>query len=156
MSLWTMDQIGQARGLRAEAQISPEAIDRASFDMLGEVRRELAAAISTHAHPFAIEIHPQDLRFREVPGDKEWKPVAIRCWWEPMTLEVELAGGEKDGEILEFRDAPHGPLMVAVSVSGNPFAGSNDISPVGPAGLVQRYECSGWREVKRRWVYSAT
>ena len=131
MTTWTMEQVRQARGIYAAAVIDPIMLERARVDVMQAARRKMFRKMVEMARPFVIELNPADVRFHE-----EADPFGIKVtsWWEPHTQEVELRGGVRDGEILAFRDAPHGSLMVAVS------------TPI-------EYRCVGWSESDRRWVY---
>lgn len=152
MSTWTLRQIDQARGLRAEAQVDPVLIQRGRLDALRETRAKLAQRLKEFAQPFVIEINEGDLQFSETPGEKEWEPVTVRCWWEPPTNEVELVGGQNDG------------MRLAVQRVGMPIEFARPMRPVEffetaanePVTLDRdTYVLSGWREDARIWVYEA-
>ncbi len=154
MTVWTRAQIEQARGLRAQESVSREVMDSARTDVIRAIHARLARQIIDFAHPFVIEIDPADLRFVDHPGEKVWEPTTVRCWWEPQTEQVELRGGEQDGTVMAVRGAPYAPLIVSVSAS---LMALGDVppQPIAPVSTrTLRFECTGWDEVARRWVYT--
>lgn len=60
--------------------------------------------------------------------------------WAPETTEVELTGGPEDGQRITFRGAPDQPLVVTIGEEGQKVL----------------YECIGWREDDRVWIYGPT
>ena len=152
MSTWTLEQIAQARGLRAEAQVDPVVIERGRVDVLRETKAKLARRLREFAHPFVIEINEADLRFSETPGDEAWEPITIRCWWQPPTDEVELVGGQCDGMRLSVQRVGD-PIEVARPLREVEFFETAANEPI----TLDRdtYVLTGWREEERVWVYQA-
>lgn len=150
-TVWTREQIQQARGLRAQAVVDQEMIDRrALLDVFAATRQRLARAIVEMAHPFAIEINPGDLHFEEV---EEGFVVDVVACWRPTTKEVHFRGGARDGEILAIPNAgPFGTVRVP-RLALSAMDASGGVDPAALATLADLYECVGWHETDRRWIY---
>lgn len=148
MTTWSMDQVRQARGVYARAILDPTALSRARIDLMEAARRKMFKSMVATAHPFAIELHPDDIQFREDPHEFG---IAVTSWWEPQTNEVELRGGPADGTVLAFASAPHGSIKLpqVEAIDWQRPATEPVVST-----LRLEYRCSGWSETSRRWIYS--
>lgn len=151
MTTWTLRQIDQAEGIRAKMYLSSEVVARSYVDVRAVTRKQMFQRMNEIAHSFAIELHPGDLRFRQ--RDAEHMQVEVTAWWEPRTREVELRGGERDGEVLEFSGAPQSPILLAQSVGD--LARLEPGDEIVPTMRPIVYSLSGWLEDERRWVYEA-
>lgn len=144
-----MRQIRQVSRLRAQVHISEEMLAQDAVEVARLVRARLADRIRRDAHPFAVEVDPRDVQFRDRP---EAFGVTVLAWWQPDTQVVELRRGEHDGEVLAIRGAPLHPVRVAAMTGV-------DWSHPAEAPVTTRtftYECVGWHEQERHWIYEAT
>jgi hypothetical protein len=153
MTTWSLEQIAQARGIHARCDVDEVEIGRHGDQLLGDVHRQLAKSMKHIGHSFAIEVDPRDVQLHKTSGpDAPPFVVIVEAWWEPQVTTVELRGGWKDGERMEYRDAPQPirilkpppPLMMSDTISAHPFD---------PVDIAETYVCTGWHEQERRWIY---
>lgn len=67
--------------------------------------------------------------------------------WRPQTTTVELAGGPQSGLVIAVKDAPFRALQVPVI--------STDPGDLYVTTQTVTYECIGWSETHRRWIYGS-
>lgn len=152
MTTWTQEQISQARGIRSKVFLDQAAVARHGVDSV--IRDKMWKRMNDIAHSFALELHPDDIRFGETEVDDVVAGVEVRSWWEPPTTEIELrGGGEHDGTRGDWHGAPDLPLFVPEPprIDRRTLHDPPDTEAL-PAPL--KYVCTGWSETGRRWVYS--
>lgn len=155
MATWTRRQIGQVSGLKTSAWLDEYSIVSTGGNALEWTKNRLCRMFITEARTFAVEVHAADVQYRESQTDDEERQNIRRidAYWQPATHEIELRGGEKDGEILAVRDVWQ-PVVFAVSRPVEWFSESLAPSPTSPAFDRVTYEMQGWREDERRWVFA--
>lgn len=151
MTVWTLPQITQARGLRGEASVDAELVERHGEDVLQEATYEAARRLIRMAETFAIVPHPDDFQYARTESDHPFA-VKIRVWWEPSSKVIEIADHtELDGQVMEFERAPE-PLMVAAAPP-QPWL-VETVDPMEPIAIQTiQYDLAGWREQERHWIY---
>ena len=155
MSVWTLRQIDQARGIHAKAEVDDTTLARHHDDVLNNLHHELAKAIRQIGQTFAIEIHPADVRLSEGPAvDAPPFTVEVQARWEPQVATVELRGGWKDGERMEYRDAPQ-PIRIPKPPPPLMMSALENAYPTDPIDVADTYTCTGWHEQHRHWIYEA-
>lgn len=147
---WTRRQVEQVSALRAEAFVAAEVLARARLDVMHATRTRLARALVDAAHPFAVELHPDDLQFSE-EDTGDFRGVRVRAAWAPQTHTAEFVGGHFDGRILEIPEVGH-PLVTAPPEE---FGWSEPDEPVAATPRRVVYDLAGWHETERRWIYEA-
>ncbi len=149
-AVWTVEQINQARGLYARLLLDRALLAAGRESAMEVVRDKLWRKMRDLGHPFAIEVQPEDLQFREVDEDDQL--VRVDCRWNPQTTTAEMRGGPNDGEIVDFRDA--GDPIIPLYFPARPasLVGVElDPSRLGP--IKVEYRLGGWSEHEHRWVY---
>ncbi len=142
MTVWPMETVYTVGRLRVMGYESREV-----YALLHErLARSLVHAARTHA----VEIDPRDTVMFEVviPGEEEAWMRKFEARWQPQTTTVELAGGPQGGLVMDVKDAPARAFKVVSKEphSRDPYVTTQTVI----------YECVGWSETHRRWVYGPT
>lgn len=142
MSVWSMETVRAVGRLRVsgfESREAYEQIDGARRMLHDRLAREIVEGARTHA----VEVDPRDTVMTEVEA-----PVWMRRFdarWQPRTETVEVVGGPMDGSVLAVKDAPDVFFQALMQDA-----------PLDDLCVTTRtvtYECVGWSEAHRRWVY---
>lgn len=151
MTIWTMEQVQQVRGLRIAMYVSDEALQRDHGDLVATARRQMARQLVAMARPFAVEVDPDDITLLSETGRMDLR---LSCRWEPSTNAAILVGGPRDGERWAIQKV--GEPLVMESLQSLPWLDQNatDGESIVHVDRV-RYELAGWHEVERCWVYQA-
>ncbi len=158
MTTWTMDQVRQVGGLRAEVTVDTELVDKYGDDVLNEATHQMAKRITDMAHPFGVELDPSFREDFEVVWDRSdatpWQAVG-RLRWNPSTHTVELRGGHLDGQRFQIRTV--GEEFRVPRPASTPWYDETDV--VSSAAMTELadvvYGLVGWREDEHVWVYEA-
>lgn len=149
MTTWTMDQVAQAEGLYMRIVVDTDRHPDDLEPMRQAAASRMAKGLIQAAHPFAIELHPADLVVKWEPNESmPWGEVG-EMRWRPSTTEVEMRGGQADGQRLQIRRVGD-PINVAVNTSAA-WMREDATAPVLTKHLT--YELAGWNESERVWVY---
>lgn len=153
MTVWTMDQVRQVRGLGATVLLDA-GMESQSQGQASEVAADkMARKLIDMAHPFAVEIHRDDLSIeRESPASTPWT-VRLTCRWQPTTNAAILMGGPRDGEKWAIQKVGD-PLRVEVLGSTGWLDNSATSAESALSIYAMTYELTGWHEAERCWVYT--
>lgn len=153
MSTWTLHQIGQVRGLWAQADVDVELLMKHEVEVAAATRAELFDQLRHHAHPLAVELHIDDMELlRKDFAEKPWL-VTFQARWNPSTNAVEMRGGPIDGAVYTVQKVGE-PIKVPTLNAARPWL-HDDAAPATITSNTVLYEYTGWNEAERRWVYSA-
>lgn len=156
--IWTMEQVQQVRGLRAEVAVDVELVERYGERVLDEVAGQMAKRITDMAHPFGVEIDSTRRDDFEVVWEKRdvapWTATG-RLRWNPSTHTAELRGGHLDGQRYELREIGE-PFRVARPAITPWFDAEADDTSAALVEIADVYEVVGWHEQDHVWVYAKT
>lgn len=154
MTAWTMNQVRQARGLRAVARVDAATLDRYGDDARESAVSKMARKLREDAHAFAIELDDRDFEVQWFKIEGQPWDMEVRVQWSPATTEVELQGGPVDGMRVTI---PHVGDALRVPRFDDPVA-MLDADAHCPTAVIpdlaDTYELVGWREDERVWVYA--
>lgn len=152
MTTWTMDQVWAVRRMwvagwiSEELAMAPDALDAARWDSA----HKLAAEARVHA----VEIHPDDVRISIGHLERSTFTRPTRAWWEPLTEELELLRGSRDGEVFWSEAARRGDPFRTPGRRSPTFAAID--APTVIDLHIDTWVTHGWNEDARRWVYTLT
>lgn len=157
MTTWTLDQIRQARGLRASLVVDVELVDRYGETVCREAEGEMAKALAQLGHPFGIDLDTTERDHYEVVWERSdatpWH-VTGRMRWNPATNVAELRGGHLDGQRYAIQKIGD-PLRVPRLVASPFYDESATHAAAAMVEMADTYELVGWREDEHVWVYEA-
>ncbi len=153
MTVWPMETVYAVGRLRVMGYESREVYARFIGDARRLLHERLARSLVHAARTHAVEIDPRDTVMFEVviPGEEEAWMRKFEARWQPQTTIVKLVGGPKDGSVMDVKDAPTNVILVP-AITVDPFSGDLHLSL--PRAVT--YECIGWSETHRCWIYSPT
>ena len=151
--IWTRAMLYNVERLGLSMSIDPLSMDLANVDVKEGVQQLMARRMVDSAHPLGVEIHPEDVRFREIEGDFG---TMLYARWAPSTTVVEFRGGHVDGQIMTV--APQllrGPIMIPRLAERVGFKREEDGSYLSTPVLLDhlQYDLAGWHETQRHWLY---
>lgn len=152
MTVWPMETVSAVGRLRVMGYESREVYARFIDDARRLLRERLARSLVDAARTHGVEIDPRDTVMVEVaiPEENAWTR-KFETSWQPQTTIVKLVGGPKDGSVMDVKDAPTNVILVP-AITVDPFSGDLHLSL--PRAVT--YECIGWSETHRCWIYSPT
>ncbi len=150
MSVWSMETVRAVGRLRVSGFESREAYEQIDTPATGSsvtyanmLHDRLAREIVEGARTHAVEVDPRDTVMTEVEAPGWMRRFDAR--WQPRTETVEVVGGPMDGSVLAVKDAPDVFFQALMQDA-----------PLDDLCVTTRtvtYECVGWSEAHRRWVY---
>ncbi len=154
MTTWSLEQIRAVRSLRLRIMIVDDLLRSARADILATAQARVTGELTDAARSYGVELAPPDVVLLERSSVDEIEHWGVRAFvgiWQPATKEVELRGGERDGQIYTVQNVwepfrvPRTPpfLWSAEAQSG---ALLTDLADV--------YRVAGWREQERRWIFA--
>jgi hypothetical protein len=153
MSVWSREQISQARGIRARARIDQTLAVRARLDVMSATRQKMFKNMADIGHSFAIELSPTDIQFREAEADGF--TIEVVGWWEPQVNEVEFRGGPHDGQRMAI-EKPGQPVRLYLPPPMPALLNEGQSEPTSLTNDIATYDVTGWHEQERVWIYEAT
>lgn len=148
-AVWSLEQVRQVQRLFVRLEVDRHY----GRDVLDSVGSRLAHALTIDARPLAVELDARDFHMEQT--DESDFTVTYTMGWRPSVKTVELAGGLKDGEVIEWEGAPS-PFRVPSIIQMDPFdprwtEAVDPTAPLEPQSVA--YELAGWSEHNRRWIY---
>ncbi|HUX69535.1 MAG TPA: hypothetical protein VMV41_03400 [Cellulomonadaceae bacterium] len=154
MTTWSLEQIRAVRSLRLRIAIVNDLLRVARIEVLAAAQHRVAGQLADAAHSYAVELAPVDVVLIEDSSVVEMDRFGIRHFlgvWHPAVKEVELRGGEKDGQIFTVENVWE-PFNVARIRPWSWAAEADAADTVTYERDV--YRMAGWREQERRWVFA--
>lgn len=157
MTTWTLEQIAQARRLRASLVIDAEILDRYGEEVCREAEGEMAKRLTHMAHPFGIELGTARDDYEIVWERDDATPwhVTGRMRWNPSTSTAELRGGHLDGQRYALQRIGD-PFRVPRPAVTPFFDEDATHASAAMTEMADTYELVGWREDEHVWVYAAS
>lgn len=158
MTTWTLEQIRQARTLRASMTVDDELLVKYGEDVRLEAEAEMAKALMQLAHSFGIELSTAARDNYEVVWERDeatpWRMIG-RMRWNPSTNVAELRGGHLDGERLALREIGE-PFRVPRPMPSPFYDESATHATAAMVEMADTYYLVGWRENEHVWVYACS
>jgi hypothetical protein len=149
--IWTLEMLHSVErlGMSMELDIAtlygyPEAKER--------TKHEMSQRMVRFAHPLGVEIHPEDIAFRE---EEQAFSLKLYARWRPTTTLVEFRGGYVDGQRMTAAPDLIGQPIRVPAREPVTFALTKEEMVPRPSDPLQ-YDLAGWHEQERHWIYDAT
>jgi len=141
--IWSRPVVDYVRGLGAR-QVVPECLEVTDFEVLSRwVVENIESMLRSAAQTVAADLRSCDIQIKTKFNEALSATLVSACWL-PVTREVRLVGGARDGEVLCVRD-----LWTPLLCPREPTAGE----PVSPVS-VQEYVLWGWNNTDGVWIYA--
>jgi hypothetical protein len=158
MTTWTLEQIRQARTLRASMTVDDELLMKYGEDMDIRAKGEMAKALVRMGHPFGLDLSTSELADYEVVWERNeatpWH-VMGHMRWSPSTRTAELRGGHLDGQRYNLRNIGE-PFRVPRPMPSPFYDESATHATAAMVEMADTYELVGWREFAHVWVYACS
>lgn len=150
--IWTMEQVAQARSLRATMRVAAEVVDRPGSEDL--VRGEIAKRLVDMAHPLGLELDASDMELLRTDDHEAVvrNEIEVHGRWNPSVTGAVLVGGPRDGERWALQRVGD-PLRVEV-LNQTPWRDESETAADAALSITYvEYVLTGWHEAERLWAY---
>lgn len=155
---WGIDDVRRygAATYRIEVKVDASLYTRYPDEILDKLLRTARRTfLSEFSEP--VDLDERDIRTAVKVGDLGGQfayPVTIVTRWWPNETAVEIIGGEHDGTLLDYADAPRDyPLRLPLTQPTSPWVQDSD-RPIALELHVRTLNMAGWNPVERRWLYA--
>lgn len=166
MTIWTLEQILTARGLRASTRVDQEVLIHAhnpkeivEYATLRTINRLVEDAQTYGLDLWVADLHIETHETHDSEGSPYRPMQTTTASWKPQIRAASLVGGPGDGTLMEVnpfdnlptptittRHARHLKLLHALGSPPHP------IEPVEADTIT--YQLTGWNNGLRHWIYT--